>query len=189
MASGTLAFRRGFDAWLIAKSQVNDSALIRRHRTQLHAAMLRLRTTSSGKRDRFDFLALAVLISLNVNNNRITEADGARRDGRNDELQRIERLAVAANQNRQIVASNVEYEFTFIALVLVDGHFAHVEMLQDSLQRIDGGIGDLVDFLIGQVMLFAMGSIAAKRLFLGGLGRLFDLVNHVLFSHGSILSL
>ncbi len=108
MTGGTLTFGSGFNARLIAQGEMNQAALIGRHGAQLHAAMLRLRASSGGVCHRLDFLTLAVLITLDVDDNRVTEAHRARCDGGNDELQRVERFAMAANKDSQVVARDIQ---------------------------------------------------------------------------------
>ena len=99
MTGGTLTFGSGFNARLIAQGEMNQAALVGRHGAQLHAALLRLRASSGGVCHRLDFLTLAVLITFNINDDRIAEAHGARCDGGNDELQRVERFAMTANKH------------------------------------------------------------------------------------------
>ena len=95
--------------------------------------MLRLRASSGGVCRRLDFLTLAVLITLDVDDNRVTEAHGARCDGGNDELQRVERFAMTANKDSQVVARDIQNKLALVALVLVDGDFTHVEVLENAL--------------------------------------------------------
>ena len=64
---------------------------------------------------------------------------------------------MAADKHGQVVASDVEDKLAFVAFVLVDGHLAHIEMLEDVLQRGDCGIGDAVKILIGDTVLFGLG--------------------------------
>ena len=133
MTSGTLTFGSGFNARLIAQGEMNQTALVGRHGAQLHTTMLRLRTSSGGVCRRLDFLTLAVLITFNIDDNRVTEAHGARCDGGNDELQRVERFSMTANKDSQVVDSDIQNKLALIALVLVDGDFTHIEVLKNTL--------------------------------------------------------
>ena len=51
---------------------------------------------------------------------------------------------MTANQHRQIVARDVEDQLTFVAFVLVDGHFAHLEVLENILERSNRRIGNAI---------------------------------------------
>ena len=124
--------------------------------------MLRRRTIRRRARDGLELLALAVFIAFHVNHDGIAEPKRARRDSGDDELESIQRLAVATYQNSQIVASDIKNQLAFIAFVLVDSDFPDIEMLQDlivaatnealrqleefssdSMSKITGGMGGL----------------------------------------------
>ena len=133
MPGASFALGSGIDAIIVSKRNVNDSALIRSHRSHLHAAMLACSFIGSGARDGFELLTLTALIPLDVNNNRITEAHRADSDGGNDKLQGIECTTMPANQYRKIVTGDIEDKLPLVTLIFVDRHFANIEVLQDVL--------------------------------------------------------
>ena len=145
MPGASFALGSGIDAIIVSKRDVNDSTLIRSHRSHLHAAMLACSFIGSGARDGFELLTLTALIPLDVNNNRITEAHRADSDGGNDKLQGIERTTMSTNQYRKIVTGDIEDKLPFVTLIFVDRHFANIEILQDVLQSGNSGIGDSVE--------------------------------------------
>ena len=135
MTSGTLTFGSGFNARLIAQSKMNQTALVGRHGAQLHAAMLRLRASSGGVCRRLDFLTLAVLITLDVDDNRVTEAHGARVVMA--EMMNSTRRAFCHDDTPIRIAvvdsRSIQNKLALVALVLVDGDFTHVEVLENAL--------------------------------------------------------
>ena len=68
---------------------MNDSTLIRRHWTQLHAASLRGCFICRRTRKSLELLALTILIAFNINDNGEAETDLANSNRRDEELQRI----------------------------------------------------------------------------------------------------
>ena len=151
MTSASFTLGSRFNTAVIAQRDMDDTALVRRHRAKLDAAMLIGSLVGGRTRDRLELLTLAVLISLHIDDHRITVPDGTDGDGRDHELQGVERFSMTSNQNGKIIAGDVKDELAVVALVLIDGDVAHIEMLQDILQRGDRGVGDAVQLLIGDL--------------------------------------
>ena len=96
---------------------------------------------------------------------------------------------MAANEDSQVVARDIQNKLTLVAFVLVDGDFAHIEMLENAFQCSDGGVGDFVELLLAHIVLFAVRLIALKLVVSGFLDRFFvNLIVHDFVGHGSILS-
>ena len=62
--------------------------------------------------DRLQFLTLPVLVTFNVNNNRITEPDSAHSDHKHDKLQRIECLPVTDTREEELAMDFARAENT-----------------------------------------------------------------------------
>ena len=169
MTSAALSLRGGLDTIIVAKSNVNDASLIGGHGAQLNTVTLAGSAIGARTGDGLKLLALTTLIALNIDDYRITEANGAHGNGGHQELQRIKGLTMTTNEHRQIIAGDVQNELALVTLVLVNGNLADVELLQDVLKCSDGRISDVVEHLIGDLRLLA---------FLDNLG------NYVLFFHG-----
>ena len=63
MAGSALALGSGLNAIIVAQGNVHDATLIRRHGTQLHAAVLLRRLGSGVAGNGLKLLALAVLVT------------------------------------------------------------------------------------------------------------------------------
>lgn len=149
MTTGAFSFGRRFNTIVIAKSNMNDSTLVRGHRTKLNATLLTGRTICARMGDRLKLLTLARFITLNINDNRISETDRPDSDSGNKELEGVEGFPMAANQNSKITAGNIENKLAFIAFVFVNRNFANIEMLQDILKNSNGSVGDMIEFFFG----------------------------------------
>ena len=160
MTSGTLALGCRLNTLIVTKRDMHDASLIRGHRTKLHTAVLLGSLCSSVAGDRLKLLSLTILIALDVNDNGVTEAHGADSDSRNQELQRIKGLTVAADENSQVVTGDVKDKLAFVAFILVDGNLADVEVLQDILDGCNCGIRDAIEILVADAVLFDLGVLS-----------------------------
>ena len=141
----------GFNAVVITQGNMDDTTFVRRHRAKLYSLMLLIRARCSRTRQGFDLLTLTVLISLDIDDHGIPEPEDTRRNGRHDELQRIERLPMTTDENRKIISCDIENKLAFIAFVFIDHDFADIEILQNALKSIDCRIGYMVELFLGQV--------------------------------------
>ena len=57
-----------------------------------------------------------------------------------------------------LFAANIEDKLSLVALVLVDSHFADIEVTEDILKRCDSRIGNVVEHLIGDNQFVAIGT-------------------------------
>ena len=149
---------------------MHDATLVRSHGAKLHAAMLLGSLRGSITSDGLELLSLTILVTLNIDDNGITEAHGANGNSGHQKLQRIKGLTMAADENSQIVTGDVEDKLAFIAFVLVNGDLADIEVLQDILDSCDGGIRDAIKILVADAFLFDLGVLS---LFCGQLHVLF----------------
>jgi hypothetical protein len=118
MTGRALSFRNSLDAIIVSQGNVDNPALIRSHRAQSNFAVLRSSTISRAVRNRLEFLALAVLVALNIDNNRITEANGTYRYHRHNELQRVKSFPMATNKDSHIFAADIKNQFALAALAV-----------------------------------------------------------------------
>ena len=96
---------------------------------------------------------------------------------------------MAANEDSQVVARDIQNKLALVALVLVDGDFTHIEVLENTLQRGNSGIGDFIELFFAHIMFFAVRLIAFELVFGGIFDRfLVNLIVHDFVGHGSILS-
>ena len=72
---------------------------------------------------------------------------------------------MTADQHRQIVARDIEDQLAFVAFVLVDGHFAHLEVLENILERSDRRIGNAIQILVGQFSGFLIKRLLINQFF------------------------
>ena len=157
---GALSLRCRLDALVVAKRDMHDAALIRSHGAKLHAAMLLGSLCGSITSDGLKLLSLTVLVALNIDDDRVAEAHSTNSDGRDQELQGIEGLTMATDENCQVVTGDVEDKLAFIAFVLVDGDLTDVEVLQNVLDSCDGGIRDTIEILVADAVLFDLGVVS-----------------------------
>ena len=152
MACTAFSFRSSFDAFFVTKRDVNNATLIRSHGTKLNAPVLGASTMSCRVCKVLKLFALTALVTFDIYDDGIAEAHRTRCDSRNKELERIERFAMTANQDGKITARNIKDELTFIAVILIDGNVAYIEILQDVLQGSNSGVRNSIDFLISEVL-------------------------------------
>ena len=77
---------------------------------------------------------------------------------------------MTANKDSQVVARDIQNKLALVALVLVDGDFTHIEVLKNTLQRGNSGIGNFIELFFAHIMLFAVRLIAFELVF----GGIFD---------------
>ena len=68
VTGGTFSFRSGVYTRIIAKSNVNNAALVRCHGTKFYAATLGCCFICRRTSKRFQLLTLAIFITFNINN-------------------------------------------------------------------------------------------------------------------------
>ena len=127
---------------------MDDTALVRRHRTKLHAATLACSLACGRAGERLELLTLAVLVAFHVDDDREAETDLTHGDGGNQKLQGIKRATMTANQNCQVITGDIKDELALVAFILVDGDFTDVEILEHVLQNGNGGVGNFIELLI-----------------------------------------
>ena len=89
-------------------------------------------------------------IALYVDDDRVSESEFATRDGGDEGLKGVQRAAVSPDQEGEIAADDVQDDLTFVALVLLDRRVLDPESTEDGLERLDRGVGDAVEVLIGE---------------------------------------
>lgn len=154
---GLFPHRIRFNTLVVTQCHMDQAALVRVHGTQAHFARLTISARSSGVCQRFDLLALAVLIALYIDRNRITISEFAVRNGRNDGLKSFERMTTSSDEDRKISAHDIEDNLILVTLVLIDFRTLCIEVLEHRLKRLDGGISYFIELLFGnhiRVFLF-----------------------------------
>jgi hypothetical protein len=154
MTGGTFTLRRSVNAFIVSKSDMNDAALVRSHGAKLHATVLTGGLISCITSNRFQLFALTALITLNINDNRITETNCTNGNSGNQELQSIKGFTMTTNKNRKVVASDVENQLTLIALIFIDGDVTNIEMLENILKSSDSGICDPIKIFLADSVIF-----------------------------------
>ena len=167
MPIASLSFGCGGNPIEVAQCDMDDTALVRGHRTHLHAALLGEAALGSRIRQVFELLALAALVALDIHHDRIAVSDIAGGDEGDEELQGIQGLSMTADQNRKIVAGDIQDKLAFVSFVFIDGDLTQVEVLQDIFQRSNRRIGDAIELLVADSAFDAVVQfrILAKILF------------------------
>ena len=133
MACAAFAFRSSLNTIVVTKRDMNNTALVRGHRTKLDAAMLVGGLVGRRARDSFELLTLAVLVSLNIDDHGIAETDRANGNGRHNKLQSIKGLAMAADEKARPKASAIKV-LLFIAFCFNENWFQVIECYKNSLK-------------------------------------------------------
>ncbi len=177
MSRAAFTFGSGFNPIVIAQSDMDDSTLIRCHRTKFYTAVLTSRAIRRRTGNRFQLLPLTTLVSLYINNNGVSESHFPNGNSRNKELQGIQGLSVTSDQHGKIIAGYIKDKLSFITFVFVDRHFANIEILQDILENGNGCISHLIELLIAQLgdsAFLGRISLVFRNLFLGFHGMFFE---------------
>lgn len=154
---GILALRMSGNISVIDKSKVNKTTLIGVHRLETNLTRT-LGTRSSRPSNRLNLLLPTILVALNVNNDGEVEAKTLTNDRRDDELKSVEHATVAANENCQVTAINVENELSLVTIVLIDGGLSLTKALEDITNHANGEVGDGVKLVVAKLFISLVGS-------------------------------
>ena len=105
---------------VINESQVHYTAVIGIHGSHRNAPMLLLRPRGRRTSELSKLFTAAALIALDINDDRIVELESIAQIGRNNHLEGIQGLAVSADENRKVATADVQNEFAFVAVILVN---------------------------------------------------------------------
>ena len=146
--------RECFNTIIISQIHVNQTALVWTHGPELHISVLAASTGSGRRSQSFELLALAMLIALDINGNRITETKLAEGDSRQHQLQRIQSASTTANQNCKVITANdIKDNLTLVTLVFVDLHTMHIKETKNFFKRVDSSISYMIEFFIGKLFV------------------------------------
>lgn len=117
-------------------------------------------------------------IPLDIDNHRIPEPKLTADQEGNHRLQRLERSAMTADEDRQIRCRHIENQLTLVTFVLVDRRVVSIEMSKDGTHNGNGRIGNGIEIIVGELLsgLITLGNLGelANNLLGCFLGRLFN---------------
>jgi hypothetical protein len=165
---------------------MDQATLVAIHRGEAHLTILLLRTRGSGMCHGLNLLLSPILVALDIDDDRIMEAELPVDKGRDDKLKGLEGLPMTTDEDGKVSVAHVENELAFVSLVLVD---IRVSLAKATENRAEDGhrhIRDGIELVVGKV--FAIGVVLLERgvralllaLRWGVFGR-FSLVGNLLF--------
>src|SRR5215472_7834629 len=110
------------DQRIVLERKMNDSAIARRHRVKRDGCVLTLGLLGHRQRHTMQLAAAALAVGLGVQRDRDAILYAPRKDAIDQVLERIECLAVAADQQTRAVA--LDREFDTLGIFLGDGDLA-----------------------------------------------------------------
>lgn len=147
---GISALRVSRDINGVTKRKVNEPTLVGVHRCKPHSAARLHSLLSITTGQALDLVATPALISLDVNNDGIVEADALGEHGGEHNLERVQRNAMTADKDREVSTADIQDQFTLVSIILINRTSVLTKAPKDTSEDVDGRVGNDIKLVIGQ---------------------------------------
>ena len=129
---------------------MNKPALIGIHRSKLYSAAVLTSLGGGVAGNRLNLIAATALITLNIDNDRIVEANLLGKHGREDNLKSIESHTMTTNKNGEVTTVDVEDQLALVTVIFINRTIVLTKASQDRPKNLNRSVCDLIYLVISE---------------------------------------